>query len=132
MARTSHIARSHRVAALLLLPFLACPAGAVIIDGPDGSVNKTPPPDDPGFAHVGNKQGLTAVYIGKGWVLTAAHVATGPVVLSGVSYAYQPDSLVQIQPEAGATTLPDLAMFRIEPRPPLPDLPIRREPLAVG
>jgi hypothetical protein len=120
------------VALLALLLLLAFPAQAVIIDGPDGSANTTAPPNDPGFAHVGRKQSLTAVYIGKRWVLTAAHVPIGPVTLDGVTYGFVAGSRVQLEPVGSAIDPPDLALFRIHPEPPLPDLPIRADPPAVG
>jgi hypothetical protein len=125
-----------RIASLALPAWLlvlgVTPAGAVVIDALDGSANTSPPPSDPGFAHVGNKEGLTAVYIGRQWVLTAAHVPSGPVVLGGVRYEPVPDSRVQLRAVGRATAPPDLALFQIAPEPPLPSLPIRADPPAIG
>ncbi len=123
-----------RLAAALLvsLLLLAAPARGVILDGPDGSANTAAPPDDPGFAHVGRKDRLTAVYVGGSWVLTADHVAIGPVTLNGVRYDFVQDSKRTLQPIDAATGTPDLALFRIHPEPPLAALPIREDPPLVG
>ncbi len=100
-------------------------AGAVIIDSGDGSGNTSAPPDDPGFAHVGKRSGLTAVYLGNGWVVTANHVLEGEVILGGVSYPQVVGSKTQI---AGA----DLAVFQLAVHPPLGILPISSNPDITG
>jgi hypothetical protein len=109
---------------LTLVVFLsvASTASGVIIDSGNGSGNTTAPASDPGWAHVGLRGGLTAVYLGNGWVITANHVGEGPVVLGGVPYDLVPGSAVQLQ-NADATYA-DLKMFAIYPEPPLPALPI--------
>ncbi len=108
---------------LLLLPFLSGPAGAVLIGPGDGTRNTTAPADDPGFVHVGKKTALSAIYVGYGWVLSAAHVGIGNVVLGGVSYpALSGSRIVLIH---SGTTEADLELFRIDPAPSLPPLPIR-------
>ena len=56
----------------------------MIIASGDGTGNTTAPADDPGFAHVGNRGGLTGVYLGRRWVLTANHVGEGDIELLGV------------------------------------------------
>lgn len=119
--------------ALLWLLLLPGPGFAVVHDLPDPNANTTPPPDDPGFANVGNAGGLTAVYLGGGWVLTAAHVALGPVVFEGTSYPPLPSSKALLTAEAGATLPPDLAVWRLNPPwPKLPTLPIQEDPLSMG
>ena len=106
----------------LLLLFTA-PAQAVLIDSGDGTGNTTAPADDPGFAHVGTKFTLGVIYVGYGWVLSAAHVGLGDVVLEGVSYpALSGSRIVLIH---SGTTAADLELFRIDPAPSLPPLPIR-------
>ena len=72
-----------RLAGLLLLSALALapwgtPSHAVIIATGDGTGNKTPPPDDPGFANVGAMSG-TAVYLGI-WRVEDAYMAIGVTV----------------------------------------------------
>jgi hypothetical protein len=59
--------------AALLLP--APPASAVIIASGDGTGNTSAPPDDPGWDYAGSR-GVSYVYLGNGWVLTATHVVT--------------------------------------------------------
>ena len=51
----------------------------MIIASGDGTGNTTAPADDPGFANVGNRGGLTGVYLGRRWVLTANHVGEGDI-----------------------------------------------------
>ena len=114
----------------LLLPLLfTAPAQAVLIDSGDGTGNTTAPADDPGFGHVGKKSTLSVIYVGYGWVLSAAHVGLGDVVLGGVTYpALSGSRIVLIH---SGTTQADLELFRIDPAPSLPPLPIRASEPAV-
>jgi hypothetical protein len=104
---------------------LAWPSRAVIIDLGDGTGNTSAPADDPGWAHVGTTTagGLTAIYLGNGWVLTANHVGIGDVVFEGQTYAAVAGSYVQLENDSGPP--PDLGVFRIDRKPGLPILPIR-------
>lgn len=111
------------IAALLLAILLPFPAAAVIIDSGDGSENITAPPDDPGWANIGITNGATAVYLRNGWIITAAHVGIGDVVLGGTVYSAVPGSDTQL--DDGQGTLADLVVFAITPIPGLPDLEIR-------
>ena len=73
-------------------------AKAVLIAGPDGSINTTAPSPDPGFDNVGIVNGLTGVYVRNGWVLTANHVGIGDLILGGpggTSYEAVPGSAVR-------------------------------------
>lgn len=109
----------------------AAESDAVLITSGDGSGNTTAPADDFGFANVGDAV-QSAVYLGGGWVITANHVAPGPVVLAGVRYEAVPDSKVRVPNEGGGVS-PDLALFRLEaPWPDLPALAIRTSPPAIG
>jgi hypothetical protein len=95
-------------------------AAAVLISTGDGTGNTTPPGSDPGFQNVGVVNGLTGVYVGNGWVLTANHVGEHPILLLGVSYDPVPGSSVRLQnPDA---TLADLIAFKLRKDPPLPAL----------
>ncbi len=105
-------------------------AGAVVIDSGDGAGNTTPPPDDPGWAHVGTQDFKTVVYVGNGWVLTAVHVGVGDVEISGVVYPAVPDSRVVFTNDD--KTAADLMAFRIEGDPGLPVLPISRSTPRIG
>jgi hypothetical protein len=104
------------------------PAAAVIIASGDGTGNTSAPPDDPGFAHVGTKIGLSAVYIGDGWVLTANHVHPGDVEIEGVTYREVYDSEVRLLTDGVDPA--DLILFQIESDPGLPPLPIAMDPPA--
>ena len=113
---------------LLAAIALACGVGsatAVIIDSGDGTGNTTAPPDDPGWDHVGKRSGLTAVYLGNGWVVTANHVLEGSVILGGVTYGAIPGTKTQI----GTA---DLAVFQLSSHPPLGLLPISTNPDITG
>jgi hypothetical protein len=109
------------ICAALCLGF-ALPAGAVLIDSGDGSGNTSAPPDDPGWDYVTVSAGVSAVYLGNGWVVTANHVAAGDVVLGGITYPDVPGSKIQISDGMG--TFADIAVFRIDPYPAWPLLPI--------
>jgi hypothetical protein len=121
-----------RAAALALCACLAAaPARAVLIDSGDGTGNTTAPADDPGWSHVGQVGALNAVYLGYGWVATAAHVGHGPVLLGGTPYPDVPGSY-RVITHAGST-LADLAVYRIDPYPyGLAALQIPTSPAPVG
>jgi hypothetical protein len=99
-------------------------AGAVLIASGDGSGNVTPPADDPGFGRMCVRlPGLSCVYLGNGWVLTANHVGAGQVLLAGVTYDWISGSSHQLQnPDS---TYADLLVFRIVGEPNVPTIPIR-------
>ncbi len=118
--------------AALLLAALAGPAGGVIVGPGEGSETAAPPADDPGFAHLGQRGEVTAISLGGGWMLTAAHAAPGDVVVAGTSYPFVAGSHALLAaPEPGAPP-PDLALFRVDPSPRLPALALRSRPPAVG
>ena len=64
------------VAALVTALWIPFPAGAVIVAGGDGTGNASAPSPDPGFSRLAIVAGLSGVYLGKGWILTAGHVLT--------------------------------------------------------
>lgn len=117
-------------AALLCAALLAPPGNAVLLDSGDGTQNTTAPVNDPGFAHVGRRGGLTAVYLGDGWVLTANHVGMGTVTFDGETSEPLPGSAVRLA--NGDGTFADLLLFAVHPPPALPLLPIRTDPLSGG
>jgi len=67
---------------LLASFFLAQRAGG----SGDGTQNTTAPLDDPGWANLGIRGGISAVYLGNRRVVTAAHVGIGSVTFRGVLY----------------------------------------------
>lgn len=102
-------------AVVAALALLAPSAPAVIIQTTTGSGNTTAPPDDPGWAAVGARGIGTGVYVGNGWVLTAAHVWSGPITLSGSTYFAVPGSEVRLTNAGvpGMTADTDLMMYRL-------------------
>ncbi len=114
---------------VLWLGFVAMPASAVLIDTGDGSGN-TEPADwpfysQPGFEYVGSRGGLSAIYLGDGWVITANHVGAGDVVIDEVAYPWVPGSAQRLKNPDGTNT--DLLMFEIDPHPGLPRIPIAED-----
>ncbi len=105
-------------------------APALVVVTGDDAINKKTPEDDPGWANVGKVSNLTGTYLGKGWVLTAAHVGAGPVVLGGQTFAPVPGSTVTLKNPDGSAA--DLIVFRIDGDPKLPTLPIATERPEVG
>lgn len=108
---------------------LGGPSHGVLIATGDGTGNVTAPADDPGFANVGARtSGLTVIYLGNGWVVTANHVGFGDVVLAGRTYGAVPGSEHRVTNADGSPT--DLLLFRIATYPPLPFLPVATSPAA--
>lgn len=124
-------------AALLACALLAssgAPAGGVVHTTGDGSGNTTaptPPAEDPGFANVGaTGSGLSGVYLGNRWVLTAGHVGEQSIKLGGITYPPIAGSRVQLQHSPGVFA--DLALVRLVSAPPLPPLVLASAPPGVG
>ncbi len=117
--------------ATLALVAFAAPAQALVIDSGDGQGNTTPPADDPGYVHVGRLGTLSVIYVGYGWVLSAAHVNIGDVEIDGVTYPASPASRVIFDHDT--TRKADIEAFLIDPYPEhLPVLPIRSTEAPVG
>jgi hypothetical protein len=122
--------RGYLVAVIATALALAAPARALVVDG-DPELEQRAPGSGTGFEHVGKIGGTTGVYLGDGWVLTATHVGAGDLWLDGARYPAVPGSWAPVRgTEAGR--VPDLGVFRVEPRPALPHLPISRRMPRVG
>ena len=123
-----------RMLALLLSALLLgnVPAQAVILAAGDGTQNTTAPPplDDPGWANLGIRGGLSAVYLGNRWVVTADHVGIGSVTFGGVSYDAIPGTTVSFTTAPGQ--LADLIVFKLRADPGLPALAIASAPPPIG
>jgi hypothetical protein len=105
-----------RLLAILLPLLLPAPALALILDSGDGLQNTSAPADDPGWAHVGRVDGPTGVYLGNGWVITAAHVPSTSTSFQGVNYpVVQGSDVILVNPD---DSYADLRVFRIDPSPP--------------
>jgi hypothetical protein len=109
------------------LPWLVCfvlaaalvtPSEATVIRGGDG--NTSAPTNDPGWANVGSLGGGSAVYLGNGWVLTAAHVwDAGPATANfgGTVYSLEPGSWHQLHEPGEPGTLADLGLLHLSAAP---------------
>jgi len=93
-------------------------AHAVVIATGDGTGNVSAPADDPCWDSVGEAGGLSGVYLGNGWVLTANHVGAVAITFAGVTYQPVPDSMQQLMTDPSTTA--DLAVYRIDGYPPVP------------
>ena len=103
---------------LVLLLMLSPAAKAVVINTLSGNGNTNAPADDPGWANVGYINGASGIYLGAGWVLTAAHVGAGNITFLGTSYAPLAGTTVQLTNNTiDRTTNTDLLMFQLASTP---------------
>jgi hypothetical protein len=105
-------------------------AAGLVIEREADALNLEAPADDPGWVNVGNCNAWTAVYLGRGWVLTAAHVGVSNIELEGTMYAADFGSRERVFNPDG--TAADLLLFRIDPEPNLPALEIAAESPPIG
>jgi hypothetical protein len=120
------------VVALSLALNVIAASGAVglVIEREEETLNHHAPADDPGWANVGVCNRWTAVYLGRGWVLTAAHVGVSNITLEGTKYAADIKSRKRVlNPDETET---DLMLFRIDPVPDLPPVEISAETPLIG
>jgi hypothetical protein len=118
------------VVASLLIALAAGDAFGIVIEHETDGISLKAPVDDPGWINVGVCNGWTAVYLGRGWVLTAAHVGASNIELNGDSYAADVRSRERVFNPDG--TAADLMLFLIEPEPDLPALEIPTESPPIG
>lgn len=99
----------------------------------DGAADEVlhPPGAGTGFEHVAQRGPTSAVYLGGSWVLTAAHVGAGEILLDGVRYPAVAGSWAPLRGGEGPA-LPDLGVYRIEPHPALPRLALVDRPPRPG
>jgi len=107
---------------LLGLLILLSPARAVILSGSDGTQNTTAPADNPYWNNIGSLNQATVVYLGNSWVITAAHVGYGIVVLGGTTYYPVAGSNVQLSNTDSSPA--DLVIFKLNSPPALPSVPL--------
>ena len=91
-----------------------------VVDANSAS-NTAAPPDGAPWNNVGEIGGTSGVYIGGGWVLTAAHVGAGNINLNSTFFTYDGTSL-RLTNSDGTQT--DLVLFHLASLPPLPSLPL--------
>ena len=117
--------------ACFVAQLLAGMAESVVISSGNGTGNTTPPADDFGFENVGvTDTGLSGVYLGDGWVLTASHVGARPITLAGVTYQAIANSGVWLTNTSGAP--PDLFVYEINGFPNLPHVALSSATPTVG
>ncbi len=122
---------------LFLAALLLIPARAVQMNG---SFDTTAPtnsdianwttgwgaPGVTGWNYVGQiGGGASGVYVGNGWVMTAAHVGAGTFVVDGGTYLAVPGSTRSISDSNGTA---DLVLFQIATSPTLPPLTLSLNP----
>lgn len=110
------IARRWRglLAVVALVGGVCTPAHAVFVRGTVG--NTTAPADDFGFDHVAARTSSTAIYLGYGWALTAAHVGPSDaslIELNGMTYKCVAGSRHDLTDPTGTTTYTDLSLFQV-------------------
>lgn len=115
---------------LAVIAFAVGRAAGLVIEHEADALNLEAPADDPGWDNVGNCNAWTAVYLGRGWVLTAAHVGVSNIELEGTMYAADVRSRERVFNPNG--TAADLMLFRIDPEPNLPALEIAAESPPIG
>lgn len=120
-----------RLAALALLLLTTPAICALVVESDAQDATTRAPAPDPGWANVGLRGAMTAIYLGNGWVITAYHVGAGDVVLGGVTHHALPESAIRLGNGTGPPQA-DLVVFRIEPRPELESISIRPTPPNVG
>jgi hypothetical protein len=102
-------------------------AGAVVVWS--GAANDTAPSGQPHFDNVGTVGGGSAIYLGNGWVVTAAHVAgslPASASFGGISYATEAGTFHRLENPTGSglSTFTDIVLFRLGVHPGLPALTI--------
>ena len=115
---------------LALNVFAASGVRGLVIENEEDELHSQAPADDPGWANVGVCNGWTAVYLGRGWVLTAAHVGPSNIDLEGTMYKADIKSRERVRNPDG--TAADLMLFRIDPEPDLSSLKISAESPPIG
>ena len=91
-----------------------------VVDANSAS-NTSAPTDGAPWNNVGEIGGASGVYIGGGWVLTAAHVGAANINLDNALFTYDGTSL-RLTNSDGTQT--DLVLFHLASFPPLPSLPL--------
>jgi len=102
----------------LILGSFGCFSLLAIVDA-NSPANTNAPPDGSPWDHVGTVNGASGIYVGNGWVLTAAHVGWGNYLLNGATYPFDGNSLRLTNADGTAT---DMVMFHLSPQPNLPSV----------
>ena len=103
---------------VLLGLFLNAPRLMAVVDA-NSPANTNAPPDGSPWDHVGTVNGASGIYVGNGWVLSAAHVGWGNFLLSDATYPFDGNTLRLTNADGSMT---DMVMFHLSPQPNLPSL----------
>jgi hypothetical protein len=108
--------------------------GVVVLSG---DTNNTAPAGQPYFGNIGVVGGGSGIYLGDGWVISAAHVAgslPASATFGGVGYATAAGTFHHINNPTGSglSTLTDIVLFRLGTNPGLPSLSIASGSPTVG
>lgn len=120
----------NRLVRLLSLALAAPWVLGIVVDGANQERYGQTPGDDPGWQNVGRRGTTSAIYLGRGWVLTARHSRMGEVVFGESVHRPVGDSMIWLDDPSGAKA--DLILFRIQPEPELLPLRLRRRAPAPG
>src|ERR1043166_5790621 len=121
MGRTWTIPRGAAFTLVILIAFSFSRESARAIVDAFSQTNIAAPPDGAPWANVAGVNTESGVYLGGGWVLTAAHVGVGNANLSGTIYTYDGISHRLTNTDGTAT---DLLLFHLSTLPPLPSVPL--------
>ncbi len=119
------------VASTVVFLWIHTPFEAVIVRS-DGSLSvyETAPEDDPGWDNVGIRGGGTGIYLESQWVLTAAHVGEGNIVLRSQTFSAVSGTTHRLLNADNSET--DIILFRISGDPGLPSLQISEQTPSIG
>ena len=91
-------------------------SASAIVDA-SSRTNTSAPPDGSPWASIGQVNGSSGVYLGAGWVLTAAHVGANDANFGGTVFRWDGTSLRLTNADGSVT---DMVMFHLRTLPPLP------------
>lgn len=104
---------------LFLCWFLAVSFNVSAVVDANSPSNTNAPPDGSPWENVGQIGEASGTYIGGGWVLTASHVGSGSIILTGTTFS--PDGTsIRLTNSDGTST--DLLLFHLATIPLLPSL----------
>jgi len=121
--RNMYYLRNPRIACSCLLLSLATfwtsSFNAMAVVDANSASNTIAPSDGAPWNNVGNVNGASGVYLGGGWVVTAAHVGPGNINFAGTIFTYDGTSL-RLTNSDGTPT--DLNLFHLSTLPALPSV----------
>jgi len=103
---------------------------ALVFARGDRPLNANPPGLELGWSGACRRGGLSAVHLGEGWILSAAHVGMGTVLVGDEEFPPIAGSEVVFHDADGPAS--DLILFRVGGAPSGPRIPISSAPVATG